>query len=322
MAAPVLILPHNIATKPEPWLVYCFRNLSTRDMLKILLPVDFSEGTYKACRYALQLCSPSAGTQLLLLHCFQDYLADADTDAAPPIDQTPSAVITEHIIHRNETEAFEQLEELYNKLQQDMPSGSNIYLERKLVHGSPEDCIPEQISQFQADLLVMHTEGETGLARSLFGTVTTKIVDAVKVPVLTVPQNYEGTRPERVLYATAFDKADTKSILQLQQLLQPFSPAITCVHISADAAHTDQARLEQLQQELQASQGKTIQFIVLPGDDVAESLLTFVKQERIDLVSLASREHGTWDNLFNQNIARKLVLESKTPLLIFQGKGE
>jgi nucleotide-binding universal stress UspA family protein len=290
-------------------------------MLKILLPVDFSEGTYQACRYALQLCPANSGTQLLLLHCFQDYLADADTDIAPPIDQTPSATIAENIIHRNESDAYEQMEALYNRLQADLQKNSTIYIEREIVHGSPEDCIPERAKQFQADLLVMHTDGDSGLGRVLFGTVTTKIVEEVKVPILTVPKDFASNSIKRVLYATDFDKADTAAIQQLQQLLQSIAPSLICVHVSDDVQVRDQARLQELQQNLQQTQDSSIQFALLPGDDVVESLLQFVKEERIDLVSLANRKHDTWDNLFNQNMAKKFVLESHFPLLIFQGKG-
>ena len=297
-------------------------NLLICTMLKILLPVDFSEGTLKACHYAFQLCATPVGSQLLLIHCFQDYLADADTDTAPPLTQTPSAAITENVIYRNETDAFEQLEALYKHLQNALPANSNIYLERKMIHGSPEDCIPEQVKEFQADLLVMHTDGKSGLGRSVFGTVTTKMVEAVKIPVLTIPLHYKGTSINRVLYATDFDEADSTAIQKLQQLLQPANPAVSCVHISDETQAKDQAQLEQLQQRLQQAHGKPIQFVLLAGHDVAESLLQFVQDEQIDLVSLASREHSTWDKLFNQSLAKKLVLESQIPLLIFHGKRE
>lgn len=289
-------------------------------MLKILIPVDFSEGTYKACRYALQLCPPGTGSQLLLVHCFQDYLADADTDIVPPIDQTPSAAIANDIIHRNETEAFEQLESLYNRLLNDLGQNSTIYLERKIVHGSPEDCIPEQVKQFQADLLVMHTDGESGLGRTVFGTVTTKLVEDVKIPVLTVPRNHKNAGINQVLYATDFDAADVTAIRHLQQLLQSATPVITCVHIADDTNQEDQQRLEQMKQALQSTQGNEIRFIVLQGDNVIDSLMEFVQEAGIDLISLVSREHGTWANLFNQNTTRRLVLESQTPLLIFHGQ--
>ena len=289
-------------------------------MLKIILPVDFSEGTFHACLFALQLCPEESGSQLMLLHCFRDYLADADTDIAPPIDQNPSVAIAEDVIHRNETDAIEQLEELYQQLQANLPQ-HNIYIERKMVHGSPEDCIPEQVKQYQADLLVMHTDGEAGLGRSIFGTVTTKMVDEVKIPVPSVPKDAAGRKINRVLYATDFDKADTEAIEQLQALLQPVKPAIICVHISDNAQNDDQQKLQQLKQSLQTAQTSNIRFALLPGDDAGDAIAKFVSQERIDLIGLTSRDHSTWGNLFNKNLAKKLILESQTPLLIFHSKG-
>jgi nucleotide-binding universal stress UspA family protein len=288
-------------------------------MLKILLPVDFSEGTYKTCKYALQLCTSGMGAHLLLINCFQDYLADADTDVVLPLDQTPSVVIAEDVIHRNETAAFEQLENLFNELQASLPPDCNIYLERKMIHGSPEDCIPEQLKEFKADLLVMHTDGESGLGRSIFGTITTKMVDEVKVPVLTVPKEYTRPGINKVLYATDFDAADVEAVQQLRHLINNQETPIICVHIADDTYKRDKEKLIQLQQQLQQSRINNVRFILLPGNDVADALLNFVQEEQIDLISLTNRDHSIWNNLFNQNLTKKLVLESQIPLLIFHG---
>ena len=70
-------------------------------MFRILIPVDFSEGSYKACLYALQLAAKVPDAKLLLLHCFQDYLADTDLLPNSAAGMTPSEQITDRVLHRN-----------------------------------------------------------------------------------------------------------------------------------------------------------------------------------------------------------------------------
>jgi len=134
-------------------------------MYKILLPVDFTEGTNQACDYALNLTRSLPQAQLLLLHCHQDYLADADE--IPPAPMTASEAQAERILHCNEATAGERLETLYQELLQEAKAiGQHVLVERALVHGFPEDKIVEEAQQYKPDLVIMSTKGESGLARS------------------------------------------------------------------------------------------------------------------------------------------------------------
>lgn len=289
-------------------------------MFKILVPVDFTDESEEASIYALHLAAASQHAQLLLLHCFQDYLADADTDILSPDQMTASEEISESVIHRNETEAQEHLDELYEQLQEkSRQMGQQVYIERAFIHGLPEDEIQEEAERFKPDLVVMGTKGESNVARSFFGTVTTKAVQELKVPVLTIPSAYHGDSLSKVAYATDFSKTDSRSILKLQQILQPYQPFIYCIHISDNAsAGNDRAQLQKLRERLQQNAAdQRIEYTVLEGDDVAEALQKFVQQERIDILALTTHERSLFGKIMKPSLAQKLVLHAAVPLLVF-----
>ncbi|WP_439881593.1 universal stress protein [Pontibacter sp. MBLB2868] len=289
-------------------------------MFKILVPVDFSEESEKACLYAFHIAANTEHAQLLLLHCFQDYLADADTDTLAPDQMTASEEITERVLYRNETEAQEMLEEQYRLLQREAgDQGKQVYIERAFIHGLPEDKIVEEATRYKPDLLIMGTKGEANIARSFFGTVSTKVVQELKVPVLTIPNAYQGNTLSKVAYATDFSKTDSRSIIQLQQLLQAYQPFIYCIHISDGAPDLkEQDKLSQLREKLQKNAiDQSIKYILLEGDDVAEALQKFVAQEGIDILALTTHERSMFGKILNPSLAQKLVLHANVPLLVF-----
>lgn len=288
-------------------------------MFRILVPVDFSEGSTRASHYALQLAAGVPGAKLLLLHCFQDYLADAIP--ASSANLTSSEQLAERVLHRNETEALDQLEKLYDELRHKARSmGSSLHIERSFTHGQPEEEIPDQAERFRPALVIMNTKGEWSIGRSVFGTVSTKVIEETRVPVLTVPNQSDGAIPGRILYATDFGKTDVADIDRIRQLFGHLEPMIYCVHISDDPEE-DRDKLLELQQNLQhGAPENDIRYALLEGSDVAEALQDFARSENIDLLALTTQERGTFDSLFNPSLAKKMVLHAPMPVLVFQGK--
>lgn len=292
-------------------------------MFRILIPVDFQESTYKACQYALDLASAAPEAEILLLHCFKDYLASPwkvpeDEDKE---NLTPTEKATERVISRNEREGQRRLEELRQELQS-KTGGRQVRLKTAFKEGSPDDVIPEETRRFKPNLIVMGTEGEGGLSRSVFGTITTKMVDDVKVPVLAVPQHSQSHDLKRVLYATDFDETDPHVISTLQQLLQPFNPHILCLHFTAGAAmQEDREKLTRLQAKLERDKpADNVRFLLLEGQDVAVNLQRFVEKEQVDLLAVTNRKRSLLEGVFDTSLTKKLVLQVEIPLLIFHSK--
>lgn len=292
-------------------------------MFKILIPVDFTDNSRNACRYALHLAAPYPEAEVLLLHCFSDYLLDPELDN--PFSDTGhgslsprSEAITDRVLHRNQQDGHEQLDELYRGLQAE-GVGQHVQLKRAFINGMPEDAIPAQVAEYKPDLLVMGTKGENDYSRTLFGTITTKMVEDAGVPLLTVPEHYRGRSFNRVLYATDFDKADAQAISILQRLLKPFNAQILCVHISSGNSESkDRQQLEQLREKLAGSSStQTIQFKLLEGDDVADALEQFVTQEQVELIAVTSHQRSLLSSILHPSLTKKLVLEVQVPMLVF-----
>lgn len=296
--------------------VYHNPNANIQLMFRILVPVDLTESSYKACNYALTFARHAPEASVVVLHCYQDYLDEPiEGNVAFDVEAT-SEVITDHVLRRNQADAQDKLDELYHTLKK-QNNYPQLHLERVFMYGAPEDLISEEVKRFKPNLLVMATKGQSNLARTFFGTISTNIAQDVRVPVLTVPETFEGTTIKRVLYATDFDKADTKALEALQQLLQPFGPVIECVHVADEPSEKDNRKLEQLRSRLQQTATANLTYTLLEGDDTADALNRFVEEQAIDLIAVTTRSRTLLDTLLNPSLTKRLVLESQVPLLIF-----
>jgi manganese transport protein len=96
--------------------------------------------------------------------------------------ETAGARIFENEISDNETAS----DRVKIKQYQDELSELGYHAETRLGFGNPKNCIPELVTDFNADLLVMAAHGHRGFRDIVFGTTLDAVRHSVNVPVLIV----------------------------------------------------------------------------------------------------------------------------------------
>ncbi|MGQ9661880.1 MAG: universal stress protein [Kiritimatiellia bacterium] len=146
----------------------------TIQIKKILCPLDFSETSQHALRYALALAEVFKA-ELLLIEVRELYIPLAtdypdmpwlSTDVLPQIDAAED----------------ERLENLVAELRQ----SHSIPIRSFKVTGKPFLEIIRKAKEEDASLIVMGTHGRTGLSHILIGSVAERVVRLAPCPVLTV----------------------------------------------------------------------------------------------------------------------------------------
>ena len=150
------------------------------EIKNILLPLDFSDASEQATRYAAALAL-RFGAKLHLLHVIEDpvvYLPMFETYSVPTKD---------------EFEAFAQAR-LDGWL---LPEGvEQVEVERRWRHGTPFVQIVQEARDNKADLIVIGTHGRGAAAHLLMGSTAEKVVRKAACPVLTVrPEGHQFIHP-------------------------------------------------------------------------------------------------------------------------------
>jgi nucleotide-binding universal stress UspA family protein len=133
----------------------------------ILVPTDFSEPGNQALDRAIDLAAKFEA-KLTLLHVFELPLLIYATDIYLPTDEL-------------ERRAADALRDAATAAQARWPKVESMFAE-----GTPWERILDVAKERGVDLIVMGTHGRHGIARTLLGSVTEKVVRMSEVPVLTV----------------------------------------------------------------------------------------------------------------------------------------
>ena len=136
---------------------------------RILVPIDFSEHSQKALRYALAFAH-QFGAEVTLVHIVEQMVYPGDW-MYPPLAVTDFAT--------------EKREEMISRLQS-LDAGSGVKTQHIVRIGRAWQEIIEIAQEMKSDMLILATHGYTGLKHVLLGSVAEKIIRHAPCPVLTV----------------------------------------------------------------------------------------------------------------------------------------
>jgi nucleotide-binding universal stress UspA family protein len=139
---------------------------------RVLFPTDFSEGSFHALPYAVDI-TRNNNAKLYILHIIYD-IAKATDSHIPHIsaDELYSE-LNEWAIKEIDTCCIEEIRTLPD-------------VEKKVVKGIPYEEIIKFASENEIDIIVMGTYGRAGFERFIFGSTADKVVRRAPCPVLTV----------------------------------------------------------------------------------------------------------------------------------------
>jgi nucleotide-binding universal stress UspA family protein len=145
----------------------------TVDFRRILVPIDFSPLSRLALEHAKALVTKFGGV-LDVLHVVEDRVV---TELWPTDVHAPSPQIEEALLRNAE----EGLAACLTKEERDRYGAA-----LTLLVGPPAMTIVEYAASSRADLIVMGTNGRSGLSHLLLGSVAERVVRTASCPVLVV----------------------------------------------------------------------------------------------------------------------------------------
>ncbi len=135
----------------------------------ILCPIDFSDASTNAFRYACEFAK-AMGSKIIFLNVVEPRPMVAD--------------MTLNYIPLEEDLAKAATEDLRPLVQEAESKG--IAVQADVMIGTPAELILSQAAEFNASIIIMGSHGKTGLSRLLMGSVAEAIVRKARIPVLIV----------------------------------------------------------------------------------------------------------------------------------------
>ncbi|HSF45430.1 MAG TPA: universal stress protein [Chitinophagaceae bacterium] len=273
-------------------------------MIKLLVPVDFSDTSRNALSYALDMAQFISLSSVTIFNSFEKVMAGTDG--------TPLAANND--VRRNIS--LLALENLKNSIL----NNRNIDVKVLAHEGSLVDNMDRLVSEENFDMVVMGMNGATRMEQILIGSSTLNVIAKLSCPVLIVPPAASYNRIRTVVYASDMKNVEaTTPVKTLRKVLAIFSPKLYVANV--DTEHfvelTEEYKKEkEVMNKLLDGFEPDYAFIRL--FDFAEAIHQFASDRKADLIITAPKKHGFLEKIFTTSHTEKLAYHTHIPLLAIQ----
>lgn len=266
---------------------------------KFLVPIDFSECSINALKYAINLAQ-KLDVKITIAHSV------ARLDAFTDID------MPEHN-KESKTAALKQ----FSELKQNIPELDSVldhFLSNAML---VEHLVGTVAHKNKTDLIIMGTRGASGILEEvLLNSNTFKVIKKVNCPVLAIPSEASFSNPKSIALAADYAKVPDRSVfLPLLQLSKTYHSEIHILNVSKFTRigneESHQARkFEQYFKSIKHNYHFEIE------QNIEDGINNYLSENKIDLLTIVRREYKLLEKWFDKNITKKMVFHTHIPLLV------
>lgn len=276
-------------------------------MKRILVPVDFSPTSQKAFRYAVDIAFKSNGT-VILCHLFKPLEFSKLGD--------PQIIHEENM--RTEENILKRLQRLKKKVltnaKKEMPVSTLVG------HIPVVKNILKLVEDNHIDMIVMGTQGATGLKKITVGSVAAKVMERSVVPVLLVPEKFLWKKPAKILFTTTISKADNTALPILSDFAGLYDAKITFVNLRDPRqlhGYKEKQEFEMYAYSVQRTfDDANIQFRQLDTFSVEKTMENLNYEIPYDMLVMLRTKKSFFQKIYLGSFTQKMAFITNKPLLV------
>lgn len=313
-------LPHALRIiEDSKWLSEDTEEESTAPQVKkILIPVDFSDYSIKACELGINYAY-QAGAEVMIMHAyFSPYFPSAIPMGDTLAYQVNEEESVQNVLKRVQIDMENICTMINRKIQAgELPKVKYNYVLRE---GLPEEEIIAYCKEYHPTLIVMGTRGKSQKDMDLIGSVTGEVIEVNKVPVLAIPENIRFNDlgdAKNIAFATSFNQRDLVAFDEFMEIIKGYDVNIHLFNISTSKDEWNEIRLTGVNEYFKKQYpDANISHTVLADGDLLLAIEKFVRDKQIDVIALSTYRRNILARMFNPSIARKMLFHTDTPLLV------
>jgi nucleotide-binding universal stress UspA family protein len=275
-------------------------------MKKILVPTDFSKHAEYALNVAAQLAQKKEA-EIYLLHVIELPVHTAsDIVHGTPISTgaMPEALF---FIKLAEKKLNKLLEEPYLKAIK-----IHKILERQSVFAS----IADVAEKHHIDLIVMGSEGATGLKEMFVGSNTEKVVRHANTPVLVIKKPHNHFTIKKMVFATNLEETSVTAFKKVKQIANFFKADIFLLYVNTPNSFNTSAEIdEKMKTYIEKENISITSFEVYNHHKVEWGILNYAQKIEADVIAMATHGRKGLSHFFNGSISEDLANHAHRPVL-------
>jgi len=269
-------------------------------MKRIIIPTDFSEAAWHATEYGLKLAQ-ELKTEVLLMHAYHEPKAGA------------SNIISIVDILRKDAET--EMNQVVQKIER-LELNKGITVHNLCEHGDLIDVLSNHVASHGNHMIVMGTQGATGIREAVFGTNTTDAIKKINSPVMVIPPHVQFGFENGISCGIDDEVLISSDDFHWLKGLTDINPdkAIELVNILVDEDESDDS-LTNIPDQFQSLNHNFKQII---NANVIDGLDHYVRQSNTDCLVIIKRNLNFFEKLFTRRTSSGLAAIAKCPLLIIR----
>lgn len=286
-------------------------------MKKIIVPTDFSEQAEYALDLAREIASKT-GAKIVLIHVIEYakkksiFLGSSslNTMGSPPStgDMGDDIYFIE-LFRRRKTQLAEILSDTRY---------ADIDITDRILLGTPYHAIEEEITESEADLIIMGTTGVNDWEESLIGSTAEKVVRHASCPVLTLRKEVKLKDIEKIVLASDFKELKPAYMRIVKIIQKLFEAELNLVYVNTPGNFKNEREIiENMKKFTLENELGDHKIHVYSHKQEEEGIVWYTEDYKMDLVMMATHGRTGFLRLFDHSIAEDVVNFSKKPVITF-----
>ncbi|MGB5244645.1 MAG: universal stress protein [Lutimonas sp.] len=275
-------------------------------MKRILVPVDFSKEAEYAAKVAASIAKRT-DSEIILLHMLELPVNIIDPAEISSINTGPQALFYMKQAH----------EKFDNFIQK--PFFKGIKVVESIQFSMAFAGIIDESKKHKIDLIVMGSQGASGLQEMFIGSNTEKVVRRSTVPVLVVKSNGVEFDIKNIVFASDFKKESKKTFPKVIEFANLFGAKFHFLYVNTiHNFNTTKAIEERMQNFIKDFDLKDYKTVIYNDISIENGILSYSNDAKADLIALNTHGRSGLSQLFNGSIGAELTNHALKPVITFK----
>ncbi len=277
-------------------------------MKTILVPYDFSQEAEYALEFAIGMAKKTKN-HLVLFHVVELPTAQSFNSMGEVSTYTNDAatqIYTIELIEKRKVQMAE-LEQKY--------ANQGFSFKTNMVFGNPYAGIAREISEANADIVVMGSKGASGLEEVLIGSNTEKVVRNATCPVITIKGATSTDNIHKIVFASDFNEVSPLVIESLKALASVIDAELHLVKINTPSLfESSKNSTQKIKRFVTEYEIPAASVQVYNSGTEEEGILEYADEINADMIAMSTHGRTGFLHLLSGSIAEDVVNSSKRPV--------
>ncbi len=275
-------------------------------MKRILVPIDFSQEAEGAARVAARIARRT-GSEIYLLHMLELPVNTIDPTEMSTIISEPQAIYFMKLAH----EKFDKFKKL--------PFFDGIKVIESVQFHYAFKGIIKETEKFDIDMIVMGSQGASGLQEMFIGSNTEKVVRRSKVPVLVIKEGNDNFDIKKIVFASNFNDECKKTFQKVLDFTNLFRAELSLLYVNTiHNFNTTRVIEERMSDFIKDFKMCKCTKNIYNDISIENGILSFSRELDADLIALNTHGRSGLSQLFNGSIGQELTNHALRPVITFK----